>query len=576
MTQSRFSMKSILERAGSAGFGGTLLVILAAASVLGTVILQNTLPGGSGEEMERQYGHGVWRVLDVLGLTDVFHALWYQAMLGLTGVSVLCATVTRFSLRREKIGFVLAHVGVLLVLGGGLVYFVRGEKGIVMLREGEASGKFESARAREVRSLPFVVRLDRFAVEHYPAEMVFVGPNREAVSVKPETGREVRLPWDGVRVRFERRLENARRIVEVRPGSTTEPEAAAHFSLSTAEHKADLWRFARHGDAVDVLVKTDGRITVTFSTEGPVGPASRRLPKQPTLFVINHSTGAVVEIPAEAGRTFQIPDVTPAASGEILEVLDDADKTALGPGLRMQIQGGGGMEWRHVFARFPDFVPDAVVTGSLGPGEVGFIYYRPRLVIEVVEKPGAVYEVRWRENGTRGARPMELHRPVEVGRVQLTLLEVLPSAHVETRYEEAGEPTGLEAVLLDVSSPDGGSKRFWMSTVGDEGRMKLDERLMIGYLASSDVREYRSEITIEGHGAGSESRVVRVNHPVRVGGWEIFQEGYSIDGMRRASRLAVVRDPGLTPVLVGLVMLSAGIFFACFVRPATGRREGGP
>jgi hypothetical protein len=570
-------MWDLLERAGSARAGGTLLAVLAGASVLGTVILQSTLPGGSPEEIARHYGQGAWRVLEALRLTDVFHALWYQALLGLAGLSMLCATITRFSLRREKIGFALAHAGVLLVLGGGMVYFVRGEKGIVTLREGEAAGKFESARARETRPLPFTVKLDRFAVEYYPAEMVFVGPNREAVSVKPQAGRELVLPWDTTRrIRFKERLENARRVVEVLPGSSTPPEPAAHLSLETPEYHADLWRFARPSDAPDALVKTDGRIAVTFSTrDSPVVEPPLRT--QPMLVVINHATGAVVEIPADAGKMFMMPDVTPAASGEILEILDDPDATAVGPGLRLQLHVGKRMEWRHVFAKFSDMDMDAANTRLSGLDEIGFVYYRPRLVLEVMEKPGPVYQLRSSHAAeTVWTQPMKLREPVDVRAaesVKVTLLEVLPSAHVETWYEDAGQPTGVEAMLLEVSGPDGGSKRFWMSAGGDDGTARLDEGLMIGYMASPDVREYRSEITV-GDAAGVPERcTVRVNHPVRRGGWEIFQEGYSIDGMRRTSRLAVVRDPGLAWVLAGLVMLSAGIFFSCFLRPATARVE---
>lgn len=561
MTQSRSRIWSLLERAGSPHVGGVLLVIVAAASVAGTVILQETLPGGSAEAIERTYGLGAWRVLEALGLTDVFHALWYQALLGLVALSVLCATITRFALRREKVAFVLAHAGVLLVLAGGLVYFLRGEKGFVMLREGEASGQYQSVRVPQTRPLPFTVRLDRFTIEHYPATMVFVGPNGEAVSVKPEAGREVTLPWDARRIRFERRIADARRVVEVLPGPTAEPEPAAHFTLLTAEQDVDLWRFARHHDVSDAVVKMDGRIVVTFSSGESPGEAP--LPTQPTLFVINHLTDGVVEVPAEAGRVFRIPDVTPASAGEILQVLDDADNTPMGPGLRIQIESGEGVSWRHVFAKFPD------------QGEVAFIYYRPRLVLEVTEKPGPVYQLRWREKGTWRERPMTPREPVEAGPVKLTLLEVLPSAHLQTRYEDAGQPTGLEAVLIDVSTPTGGSTRFWMSTVVDR-TVRLDDRLTLGYLASPDVREYRSELTIDDLGGAPESCVLGVNHPVRRGGWEIFQEGYESDGVRLASRLAVVRDPGLTAVLVGLATLAAGVFFACFIAPATTRGEDRP
>jgi hypothetical protein len=298
------------------------------------------------------------------------------------------------------------------------------------------------------------------------------------------------------------------------------------------------------------------------------------LPTTPTLYVINTFTGSETELPASAGGTFGIPDVNASARGEILEVLDDADNTTVGPALRIQITSGGAVpEWRHVFAWLPDFVPDAFTGRAISFPEVRFIYYRPRLILHVVEKPGPVYELRLWEKAAWRERAMAPRKPVETGPVRLTLLEVLPAAHVETRYEPAGEPTGLEAVLLDVSTPPGPSRRFWMSTAADDRTTRLDGRLTLLYLASPDVREYRSELTIDDNTGLHESCALTVNHPLRRRGWEIFQEGYSTEGTRTASQLAVLRDPGLIPAYVGLAMLAAGVFFACFIKPVMAGRE---
>jgi len=563
-------LRSFLELAASVRLGVVLLVILSAASVLGTVILQSPLPGGAPEEIVRHYGSTFSRVIEVLRLTDVFHALWYQALLGLVGLNVLCATISRFSLRPGKLGFVLAHVGVLLVLLGGLLYSVRGEKGVITLREKQSSGKFLSRRGRGERPLPFTVTLDRFAVEYYPAEMVFVGPKREALSVKPQAGREVTLAWDGTRVRFEQVVENARRVVEVLPGSSGPPHPAAHLRIETEEKQIDFWRFARRTGAPDALLKMDGRIAVAFDPEEVA--RTNPLATQATLYVINRSTAVLAELPATVGRTFQLPDVTPPATGEILEVLDDADNTTLGPGLRIQIHSGESFAWRHVFAGLPDFVPDAFTGPPLRFPEIRFIYYRPRQILYVMQKAGPAYELRSWEKGTWREQPIVPNQPVQVGPVKLTLLEVLPAAHVETRYDPAEEPTGIEAVLLDVSTPHEEPRRFWMSAVGDDRTMKFGERLTLGYLVSPDVKEYRSELTVDDHTGRPESCMLRVNHPLRHRGWEIFQEGYWPEGTRTVSRLVVSRDPGLTLAEVGFVMLAAGVFFACFIKPVIVRK----
>lgn len=68
-----------------------LVVILAAA---GTVILQR--PATDPDELQRAYSPQVLRLLDGLGLTDVFHAWWFVVLLSLVSLSIIAASVQRF------------------------------------------------------------------------------------------------------------------------------------------------------------------------------------------------------------------------------------------------------------------------------------------------------------------------------------------------------------------------------------------------------------------------------------------------------------------------------------------------
>jgi cytochrome c biogenesis protein len=68
-----------------------LVVILAAA---GTVVLQR--PATEADEMQTAYSPHVLRVLDALGLTDVFHAWWFLGLLALVSVTIIAASIDRF------------------------------------------------------------------------------------------------------------------------------------------------------------------------------------------------------------------------------------------------------------------------------------------------------------------------------------------------------------------------------------------------------------------------------------------------------------------------------------------------
>ncbi len=74
--------------------GVMLLILVVILSAAGTVILQR--PATDVDEMQRAYSPQVLRLLDGLGLTDVFHAWWFVLLLSLVSLSIIAASVQRF------------------------------------------------------------------------------------------------------------------------------------------------------------------------------------------------------------------------------------------------------------------------------------------------------------------------------------------------------------------------------------------------------------------------------------------------------------------------------------------------
>src|SRR5579864_2107321 len=74
--------------------GVVLLILVVIISAAGTVILQR--PATDADEMQRAYSPQVLRLLDGVGLTDVFHAWWFVLLLCLVSFSIIAASVQRF------------------------------------------------------------------------------------------------------------------------------------------------------------------------------------------------------------------------------------------------------------------------------------------------------------------------------------------------------------------------------------------------------------------------------------------------------------------------------------------------
>jgi cytochrome c biogenesis protein len=86
--------RKIWNSLGSIKTGVVLLILVIIVSAAGTLILQR--PVTDPDEMQRAYSFQVLRLLDGLGLTDVFHAWWFVLLLVLLSLSIIAASVQRF------------------------------------------------------------------------------------------------------------------------------------------------------------------------------------------------------------------------------------------------------------------------------------------------------------------------------------------------------------------------------------------------------------------------------------------------------------------------------------------------
>jgi cytochrome c biogenesis protein len=86
--------RRIWQTLGAIKTGVILLILVVILSAAGTVILQR--PATEADELQRAYSPQVLRLLDGLGLTDVFHAWWFVLLLSLVSLSIIAASMQRF------------------------------------------------------------------------------------------------------------------------------------------------------------------------------------------------------------------------------------------------------------------------------------------------------------------------------------------------------------------------------------------------------------------------------------------------------------------------------------------------
>lgn len=152
-----------------------LLILVAALSVIGTVIPQNA----PEQEYLRRFSKETYYILKGFGLLNMYHSWWFIGVLILLAINLIACSLKRLpgvwrQVRKTRsnyarLGTYLTHLSVLLILVGGLIGAAWGFKGYVEIREGEMVEGFVLNSPQEVvRPLGFQVRCDAFRVDFYP------------------------------------------------------------------------------------------------------------------------------------------------------------------------------------------------------------------------------------------------------------------------------------------------------------------------------------------------------------------------------------------------------------------------
>jgi cytochrome c biogenesis protein len=205
-----------------------LLIILAIASIFGTVIPQNA----SQEEYLRVYQFSTYKILKILGLLDMYHAGWFIFFLALLSVNLIVCSLKRlritwkffspevrlsdrqwenpspgkkffcrelpdhcFSQYRQalakifsppkfsqafgiyhllaekglfsRMGVYCIHLSILVILAGGLIGSFYGFRGNVDLLEGQTTDRAILRNGQQAPFPGFSVKLEKFSVSFY-------------------------------------------------------------------------------------------------------------------------------------------------------------------------------------------------------------------------------------------------------------------------------------------------------------------------------------------------------------------------------------------------------------------------
>lgn len=171
MSRGRTIARAIVGLFASVKFAVSVIILIAIACVFGTILPQ----GADAAAFAHNNPAAAPRMamFAKLGLTNVYYAWWFLLMLCVLALSVMACTTRRFATmrrttgaaQRRAFGSMISHISILLIIAGGVVRGVWGEKGYIEIREGETTSHFTVGKLQQ--PLPFALHLVEFDIETY-------------------------------------------------------------------------------------------------------------------------------------------------------------------------------------------------------------------------------------------------------------------------------------------------------------------------------------------------------------------------------------------------------------------------
>ncbi len=518
----------------------------------------------------------------------VYQSWWFQGLLAFLALNLATAALRRLPWQRKHIPFVLAHLGIIGILVGGIVGGRLGVEGQMVIPEGESSSTL-----RLSQSVLVVHPLNPGEVHLFPVRF-------EAQAWKHEPHATFEIPFRDRKLRLtvDRYLPNAAVEEEIQPDGPAE-NPAVRLALFHEDQEDRIWllardpdRFgARWGDAHVLFLEADsekefGRLT----GRARIDPGDRGVV---VLEFPGLNLRREIPVPKALGRPIPVrgtpyllafkdyfSDLAVTPEGVV-----NRSKEPRNPAVSFVLRGPQGSDPHLLFALHPDF-PE--IHGQRRAIHVHATYLHPaarqlppRAICLVRGPDGRLSWVFTGEGGERQVTRFELGQKLRhpwLG-IEVQAEQFHPRASRVRRYANRDNEVRSEALHV-VAQDSGQTADAWIgfgggaeiSIGGDrillEYRRGLRElpfsiRLLdfrkIDYPGTEMAAGFEADVELRDPERGVNlTRTIRMNNPLKYRGYSFFQSSYIL-GPRETTVLSVRNDPGTPLVYAGFLIIVAGV-----------------
>lgn len=534
-----------------------LLLVLAAVVAIGTLL-------------ESHYSAAYAKLM-------IYDAGWFYALMALLGINILCAALSRLPWRRHHTGFVITHLGMLIMLTGAFVTSRWGIDGQLRVQEGQNESRVE------LPGLELSVSLNDRMVSRLPVPRY----------VRPKSAGQ--LKWLGEKVghgitfkSYQPFTMPAEEFVAAEGDANAAP--AISFWLRSQFFNTSEWLHARERADIEL---GPARLRMILDNK----TAARSLTATPELRVYSHPEGKLIRktpLKTLTNRSSMIG----SSRIQVVNVLEQASVvgnrlierggTGVNPALELQVSTPKGVFREVAYAHFPDFslIKDPefpfrfeYVLGALVRPDTNLIefhvatdgsvrvelYKRGQLVLAEPVKEGSLVETPWM--GMKIVVARYLPHGVRKSMIR-SLAEPPKGAMPPSAFEVvvAGESLWVsEGDTLEFPSPEGTVKlSYGYKSLNLPFSVHLDRFVKEDYPGTDKALSFESHVRIP---EANEASVISMNNPLVRAGFTLYQSSFQVLPDRPPlSILSVNQDPGRALKYLGGIVMSLGIVIYVLMR----------
>jgi hypothetical protein len=560
----------------------------------------------------------------------IYQAPWFNFWLLLLAANLICSALSRMPWKRHHTGFLLTHLGIIVLLTGALIGRIWGVEGSMTIFKGDPPNNFLTTDAHELQ----IIDGDQGS-QDIPLEMI----NRHPSPDKPWPLTVTPSGWTVTAINYSPALD----VNMVPKAIASNGEPALHFSIKTARmgQSLDSWVMADDPDHGSFDM---GLATIEFKkgTATPVAaPAAQAIDLEETIFAFANAAAGQVTKVVKGGSTGVKVVPTDTVAGRSPKVIIESGSTQqtieITPNLNKQVPIAGTPFTARIEQYWPDFrIKDGqpenassnpnnpcvlvTITGHAAPvAEAADADADPnapsaltaagaadagaknRLTLYVAPDGSLSYELASRKMGLSSGK-LQLNAPLPTGWADWTLVadQYIPTA--EERFDAHPAPPtshGMHAEGILVQASRGGTNVEQWVPLGWQVSVPTEPKpLLIGYgnkqvplpigLELKDFQVDWNEGTDSPAGFKSTLDVIDretgdvttgqcwMNHPMSVpdNWWNTFtgltfklsQASWNPQNLNQSS-IQILRDPGWSLKWIGSLVIVSGIFSLFYLRP---------